>query len=169
MEWHWGNIGSFLAGLSTVVIAAAALIRGPAALRDWQALKRAQAETARGEAENIRLERRRGPSGWSRTGVEVYGVALVTGGDELAQAARELAGGEPTAYVVVRVSEGGSGDVNRALNLRQLVEREGLLSRPPTAGELEALEVGLGQLGIPHAAYGRLGAAEQAPDGSAAG
>ena len=96
--------------------------------------------------------------------VETYGVALVTDEDELAQAARELAGGEPTAYVVVRVSEGGSGDVNRALNLRQLVEREGLLSRPPSVGELEALEVGLDRLGIPHAAYGRVRHLGATPD-----
>jgi hypothetical protein len=56
---HWGNIGSFLAGLSTVVIALAALIRGPAALRDWRAWQRAQADPAHEEAERIRLERRR--------------------------------------------------------------------------------------------------------------
>jgi hypothetical protein len=30
LTWHWGNIGSFLAGLSTVAIAVGALIRGPA-------------------------------------------------------------------------------------------------------------------------------------------
>jgi hypothetical protein len=34
MEWHWGNIGSMLQGLSVVVIAIAALVRSPAALRD---------------------------------------------------------------------------------------------------------------------------------------
>lgn len=35
MQWHWGNIGSFLAGLSTVVIAIAALRQGPAVVRAW--------------------------------------------------------------------------------------------------------------------------------------
>ena len=32
MQWHWGNIGSAVAGLSAFVIAVAALIRSPAAL-----------------------------------------------------------------------------------------------------------------------------------------
>jgi hypothetical protein len=35
MQWHWGNIGSMLAGLSTIVIAVGALIRGPAVIRAW--------------------------------------------------------------------------------------------------------------------------------------
>jgi hypothetical protein len=35
MQWHWGNIGSVLAGLSTVAIAVGALIRGPAVVRSW--------------------------------------------------------------------------------------------------------------------------------------
>jgi hypothetical protein len=35
MQWHWGNIGSMLAGLSTILIAVAALIRGPAVVRSW--------------------------------------------------------------------------------------------------------------------------------------
>jgi len=34
MQWRWGNIGSALAGLSTLVIAVAALIRSPADLPD---------------------------------------------------------------------------------------------------------------------------------------
>ena len=60
---HWGNIGSALAGLSTVVIAVAALIRGPGALRDWRARQRAQAEAAHEEAKTLQLDRRRGLSG----------------------------------------------------------------------------------------------------------
>jgi len=36
MQWHWGNIGSMLAGLSTIIIAVAALIRSPGVLRDWR-------------------------------------------------------------------------------------------------------------------------------------
>jgi hypothetical protein len=42
MEWHSGNIGSAAAGLWTVIVATTALIRGPAALRDWGARQRAQ-------------------------------------------------------------------------------------------------------------------------------
>ena len=38
MQWHWGNIGSALAGVSTAIsaaiVAVVTLIRGPAALRD---------------------------------------------------------------------------------------------------------------------------------------
>jgi hypothetical protein len=86
MEWHWGNIGSMLQGLPVVVIAIAALVRSPAALRDWRARQaaeadaaRAQAEVSRAEAEATRLERRRTPLGWSPDGVETYTAALVTG------------------------------------------------------------------------------------------
>jgi hypothetical protein len=40
MEWHRGNIGSMLQGLSVVVIAIAALVRSPAALRALRAQRR---------------------------------------------------------------------------------------------------------------------------------
>jgi hypothetical protein len=85
MQWHWGNIGSMLAGLSTIVIAVGALIRGPAVVRAWLARQaadaeevRAQAEALREEADERRLERRRTLLGWSPHGVEMYTVALVT-------------------------------------------------------------------------------------------
>jgi hypothetical protein len=164
---HWGNIGSFLAGLSTVVIAVAALVRSPAALRDWQARQRAQAEAAREEAETIRLERQRHLSGWSPHGIDTFGVTLVTDDDEREQAARSLAGGHPSPYIVLRVSEGGSGDLNRAWSLRQIIEHEGCISRPPTAGEREALERGLGELGIPSVAAARREYTGAQPDGDA--
>lgn len=153
---HWGNIGSFLAGLSTVAIAIAALLRGPAALRDWQARQRALAEEAHEQAENIRLERRRGLSGWSKNGVNTYPVHLVTGASELGQATRELTSGQPTTYIVLRVAgttEGGSA--NLAKTLRETIETEGFISRPPTTGEAEAIEAGLDKLGILHAASAR--------------
>jgi hypothetical protein len=159
MQWHWGNIGSALAGLSTLVIAAAALIRGPAALRDWSARQRAQAEAAREEAEGIRLERRRHLSGWSGNGVDTYGVALVTEAGELAAALGELTGRDAgrSGYVVVRLAEGQQGhDADRAQDLRRLIETEGYISRPPTIGEREALEIGLDAMGIPRAAYGQV-------------
>jgi hypothetical protein len=69
MQWHWGNMGSFLAGLSTVIITIAALKQGPAALRDWRARLRAEAEAERENSETVRLERRRYLSGWSAHGV----------------------------------------------------------------------------------------------------
>jgi len=153
MQWHWGNIGSFLAGLSTVAIAIAALKQGPAAVRAWIDAKHAGAEKQHEEAENIRLERQRYLSGWSAHGTATYGVTLVAREEEMALAARELSGGGPTAYVILRVHEGGSGDEERARSLRQLIEDEGHISRPPTKGELEAVRVGLDAMGFPRAPF----------------
>ena len=154
MQWHWGNIGSFLAGLSTVVIAIAALIRGPEVIRAWVARQRAQAEAAHEEAENIRLERRRGLSGWSAGGVNSYPVALVTEPAEIDLARDQLASGTPTAYVVLRVTGStDSGSVNMADNLRQHIANDGYIARPPTSGEAEALRAGLDKMGIPRANY----------------
>jgi hypothetical protein len=68
--------------------------------------------------------------------------------------------------VVMRVSEGGDGhDANRAHALRQIIEAEGYISRPPTAGEREALEAGLDVMGIPRAAYGQIRPAKAQQDG----
>jgi len=153
MQWHWGNIGSALAGLSTLVVAAAILIRGPAALKVWMERQRAEAAAAREQAENLALDRRRHLHGWSRGGIHTFGVTLVTGNDELTHAANSLAGGHPSEYVVLRVSEGEQTNLNRAHTLRQIIKNEGVISRPPTAGEREALEIGLDSMGIPQAAH----------------
>ena len=166
MQWHWGNIGSALAGISAAIsaaiIAIVTLIRGPAALRDWRARQQAEteaarerAEAAREEARTVQLDRRRGLSGWSAHGVETYGVTVVTDDSELGQAVTELASGQPTGYVILRVSESSYDNSNRGHSLRQLIEHQGLISRPPTTGEREALETGLSMLGIPHAPSGR--------------
>jgi hypothetical protein len=149
MQWHWGNVGSFLAGLSTVVIALAAVRQGPAVVRAWINAKEAQAEAAREEAESIRLERQRHLSGWSGNGVETYEVTLVTEPAELDQAAHELASGKPTGYVILRVSENNEDNSERGRNLRQLVKSEGCIARPPTTGEKEALRTGLDAMSIP--------------------
>ena len=102
----------------------------------------------------IQLERRRHLSGWSGHGIDTFGVTAVTAKDELGRACAELAAGQPSAYVTMRVSEGGDGhDADRARSLRQIIEAEGYISRPPTAGEREALETGLDAMGIPRAAY----------------
>ncbi len=154
MQWHWGNIGSAVAGLSALVVAAAALIRGPAALSAWMAKQRAQEAAAREEEQTARLDRRRHLNGWSGHGLDTFGVALVTTDDELKQAVGELASGEPTSYVVLRVAEGEYTSENRARSLRQLIEIEGSISRPPTTGEREALEAGLDALGVQRAAHG---------------
>lgn len=153
MQWHWGNIGSMLAGLSTIVIAAGALIRGPAVVRTWLDEKAASAEEARAraqalraEAEERRLERRWTLLGWSPQGVETYTVALVIDPAEMDRAKAELTGGGPTAYVVLRVDE-GDGCENRGRSLRTLIEDQGYLGRPPTAAEREAVEKGIEVLG----------------------
>jgi len=68
--------------------------------------------------------------------------------------------------VVMRVSEGGDGhDANRAHSLRQIIEAEGYISRPPTAGEREALEKGLDAMNFPRAAYGQARPARPAEKG----
>jgi hypothetical protein len=154
MQWHWGNIGPFLAGLSTVVIALAAVRQGPAAVRAWTEAKHAQAEQAAEEAETIRLERRRGLEGWSANGVNTYPVALVTEPEEIDAARDQLASGGPTACVVLRVTgatEGGS--INMADNLRQRIDRDGYIARAPTTGEAEAIRNGLDKMGVARANY----------------
>jgi hypothetical protein len=131
---------------------------GPAWLRDSRERQQAQAAAAREQeglareqAEQIRLDRRRQLSGWSRGGVETYSVALVTSAEQMDQAKTELlAGNVPSDYVVLRVAESDQkyGNVNRAHSLRQLIETQGAISRPPSAGEREALESGLNAMGI---------------------
>lgn len=150
MQWLEA-IGSALTGISTVVVALAALIRGPAVLRAWLERQRAEDAASREQADSLRLERQRGLSGWSANGVGTFAVELVTGEEELSRVARELVDGGPTPYVVLRVAE-GAGDANRAYSLRQIVEHEGYLSRPPSVGEKEALRIGLDAMGVSHAA-----------------
>jgi hypothetical protein len=83
-------------------------------------------------------------------------VALVTSATEMDQARDELTNGAPSDYVILRVAESSEkyGNVNRAKSLRQLIDAEGLLSRAPTAGEREALEQGIDEMGIPRAPSG---------------
>jgi hypothetical protein len=154
MQWHWGNIGSFLAGLSTVAIAVGALIRGPAIVRSWLDRQAADADEARArtvalraEAEERGLERRRTLLGWSPGDVESFTTALVTDPAELDRAAAELVAGDPTSYVVLRVSE-GNGSPNRGRDLRTLIESQGHLCRSPTDAEREAMEKGFEALGV---------------------
>jgi hypothetical protein len=169
MQWHWGNIGSAAAGLAALIATVAAVygvIRyGPAWLSDSRERQQAQAAAAREQerlareqAEQIRLDRRRHLSGWSVGGVETYTVALVASAEEMTRARDELAGGGPSDYVILRVAESDEkyGNVNRAHSLRQLIETEGYLSRPPSAGEREAVETGLTAMGIQWAGGPRL-------------
>jgi hypothetical protein len=158
MQWHWGNIGSAAAGLAALIATVAAVygvVRyGPAWLRDSRERQQAQAAAAREqealareEAEQLRLDRHRRLHGWSLGGLDTFGVVLVTAAEEMTRARDELTGGGPSGYVILRVAE-GPGDDNRALRLRQLIEAEGAISRPPMPGEREALEAGLTALGF---------------------
>ena len=169
MQWHWGNIGSAAAGLAPFIAAVFAITyaitkrQGPAWLHAVREREHAQADAAREQvclaheqAEQIRLDRRCSLQGWSRGGVNTYAVALVASAEEMTRARDELAAGGPCDYVILRVAESGEkyGNVNRARDLRQIIETEGLISRAPTAGEREALEAGLAAMGISQAAYG---------------
>jgi hypothetical protein len=156
MQWHWGNIGSAAAGLATLIVTVRLLWSAPDWYRTWKERQNAERDLAREQTGAIQLERRRHLSGWSGHGVDTFGAALVTADDELGQACAELASGRPSAYVVMRVSEGGDGhDVGRAHSLRQIIQAGGYISRPPTTGEREALETGLDAMGIPRTAYGQ--------------
>ena len=154
MQWHWGNIGSAAAGLATLIVALRLLWSAPDWYRTWKERQNAERDLAREQTGAIELERRRELYGWSSQ-VETYRVTLVTDSGELARAAHELSAGEGSDHVVLRVSESSFSNMNRANSLRQLIEREGLLSRPPTTGEREALEKGLAELGIMSAAVAR--------------
>lgn len=87
--------------------------------------------------------------------MDTFATALVTTPEEMDQAREELTSGGPTSYVIMRVAEGEGryGGANRALRLRQIIESEGFISRPPTTAEREALENGLTALDIPKAPY----------------
>jgi hypothetical protein len=149
---HWGNIGSMLGGLAALIVAAVTLPQIPGGVRDWRKRQQEQRDLAADEREQIALDRRRHLYGWSAHGIDTFGVTLVTAAEELADAL-----GRPDGlgdYVVLRVSERGEGNANRAYSLRQVIKTEGYISRPPTPGEREALEAGLEAMGIAHAAYG---------------
>jgi hypothetical protein len=146
VQWHWGNIGSAAGGLAGATAALAAVYaiirRGPDGYRAWRERQTAERDLAREQATAFRLERHRRLYGWSPGGVEVYGVVRITDPAEMAKAADELTGRGPSDYVVLKVAE-GTANANRALSLRQLIDREGFLARAPTQGEREALEAGL--------------------------
>ena len=138
----WSALGSAVGGFSAAVLAVTAFIGGAAALKPWRENLHAQRDLAREQENGIRLERLARLNGWTPGTVSVYGVTLVTGKDEMTRAQAELLGGDPTGYVILRVSENSSGNENRARSLRQQVETGGYLARPPTPGEYQALEEG---------------------------
>jgi hypothetical protein len=73
---------------------------------------------------------------------------------EIDLARHQLASGDPTAYVVLRVTGAGDGgSANLARTLQQLIEEDGCIARRPSAGETETLRAGLDKMGIAHAHY----------------
>jgi hypothetical protein len=142
----WGYLGGFLGGVSTLVLAAAAIIGGGAGLGDWRAKQREQRALAQEQAQTARLDRHRVLNGWTPNGVQVYGVALVTTDDEMTQAHDQLTARGPSDYVLLRVNESPFDNSNRAHSLRRLIADEGFIARAPGTGEYEALEVGRKQL-----------------------
>lgn len=80
--------------------------------------------------------------GWMHGGTQVYGVQLVTEPAELSQAVDELKDGGPSDYVLLRVSESETGNVNRAYSLRQMVVSQGYIAQAPSTAEYEALQRG---------------------------
>lgn len=137
-----------LGGLAALLVAIITLPQIPGGVRDWRERQRAQAALAGEQREQLALERRARLYGWSGHGIDTFGVTLVTAPEELERAAIELGG--YTDYVILRVSEHEHGaNGNRAQSLRQIIEHEAYISRPPTPGEREALEAGIGAMGIP--------------------
>jgi hypothetical protein len=151
MQWHWGNIGSVLGGLAALVVALVTLPQIPGGVSDWRKRQREQTALAADEREQLALERRARLRGWSGHGIDTFGVTLVTEPEEINGALAQIGG--VSDYVILRVSESEYGNANRANSLRQIIEHEGYISRPPTPGEREALEAGLDSMGIPRAAY----------------
>lgn len=143
-----GNIGAMLGGLAALLVAIVTLPQLPGGVRDWRERQRAQATLAEEQRDQLALERRARLYGWSGHGIDTFGVTLVTTPEELDRASIELGG--YTDYVILRVSEHERGaNGNRAQSLRQIIEHEGYIARSPTPGEREALEAGIGALGIP--------------------
>ncbi len=134
--------------MAALLVAIVTLPQLPGGVRDWRERQRAQAALAEEQRDQLALERRARLYGWSGHGIDTFGVTLVTTPEELDRASIELGG--YTDYVILRVSEHEHGaNGNRAQSLRQIIEHEGYIARSPTPGEREALEAGIGTMGIP--------------------
>lgn len=139
---HWGNFGSAVGGIATLILALIAVAAGTAGLSDWRQKQRAQRDLAREQRLAIELDRRRSLLGWSQAGVNVYGVTLVVEPNEMSRAVAELSEIGPTDYVILRVSESDNGNANRAESLRNLITTDRRIARTPSDGEFEALQEG---------------------------
>ncbi|WP_328342147.1 hypothetical protein [Micromonospora sp. NBC_00421] len=137
-----GSLGDAVSGLIAVVLGVIALLGSRSAWADWRARQQAEKEHAEEQTKELRLNRERTMRGWMHGGTQVYGVQLVTEPAELSQAVDELKDGGPSDYVLLRVSESETGNVNRAYSLRQMVVSQGYIAQAPSTAEYEALQRG---------------------------
>ncbi|MEU1889447.1 hypothetical protein ABZ491_28680 [Micromonospora rifamycinica] len=137
-----GSLGDAVSGLIAVVLGVIALLGSRSAWADWRARQQAEKEHAEEQTKELRLNRERTMRGWMHGGTQVYGVQLVTEPAELSQAVDELEDGGPSDYVLLRVSESETGNVNRAYSLRQMVVSQGYIAQAPSTAEYEALQRG---------------------------
>ncbi|WP_199516581.1 hypothetical protein [Nucisporomicrobium flavum] len=134
----FGNLGDGIGGFATAVLAVFAFMGGKSALHDWRERQAAERDLAAEQAKQIRLDRERNYFGWMPGALSVYGVVNVTDPSEVARATDELSAGEPTSYVLLRVTDSS----DRAHSLRRLVSEDGFVAKAPTAAEYEVLQRG---------------------------
>ena len=140
-----GAIGGILAGVAAILGAVAVILWGPSLFKELGANFARQRAMAAEQEKMARIDRHRILHGWKHRGLNVYRVELVTEPDEMQRAVTELAAGEPSTYVMLRLAEPGT-NYNRAASLRDLIEVEGYVTRPPTDGEREAIDLAAQQL-----------------------
>ena len=128
----WASIGDIASGASGFIIVVVAAIGGGLGLSDWRAKQQRQRKLAEEEALDIRLNRQRVLNGWTRGGVQIYGVRIIKESDEIGRALQGLTDGTPC--------ESLRSNANRAHSLRQLIQEVGHIARPPAAAEYEAIE-----------------------------
>jgi len=141
-----GNIGSLLGGAAGLFAVLAAIFVGSPGIREWRQKQASKRKRLDEKTREQQLTRRSQLQGWSQTGIHTYRVELVLDRAEAEQAIDQLTAGLPSEYVLLRVNHEGVDNSNRAESLRRFIETDGVLARPPTAGEREALEVGVASL-----------------------
>lgn len=128
--------------VAAVIIVIAAVISIPSLFRSWIERNREQANLLREQHTQEALTRHATTQGWSGPGSagEVYAVKLVSDEAEADRVVKEVAAGGVTDYIIIQETQG------RARELRQMIDRTGFLSRPPSPGEVEILKQGAREL-----------------------
>ena len=126
----------------TVINIAAALITALIAIFSARPFFSSLIEKNREKAQAFReqrtqqmLTRHATTYGWAGSGSlgEVHAVRLVVDEVEMQKAVTELTANKVTDYVIIQETQ------NLGQQLRQMIERDGFVSRPPTPGEVEIL------------------------------